>query len=179
MTAMRMRSFIMALVVLSLVEPGLAAPVFLHHAKIVRTKQRIGDWEVEISRDPFSERQACRLRAANHAAFYANGAVAFRFKSRGDLREAVYRVDGAAPRHSRDDLPQLLALKVPIDRGGMDNASGGLVWIPYDRLVEANQVTIQAQPNRKPSDFQFRGLRAPHDIAIARGCAPDSRFVER
>ncbi|MBX9729755.1 MAG: hypothetical protein K2X59_00355 [Sphingomonas sp.] len=164
---------------LSFVEHCHAMPFLSHHAKIVITKTKIDDWTLEIARNPFSEGQTCKLRAVNNRAFYANGAVAFRFRQRWDLSEAVYRLDGAAPRHSRNDLPQLLALKVPIDRGGMDNASGGLVWIPYDRLVEANQVTIQPQPGRNLTNFRFRGLRSLHDIAIAKGCVPDSRFVER
>lgn len=153
-------------------------PFLRHHENIVLTKTRFDGWALEIARNPFSERQTCNLRATNNRAFYANGAAAFRFRPRWNVREAVYRLDGAAPRHNRNDVSPLLALKVPIDRGGMDNASGGLVWIPYDRLVAANQVTIQPQPGRKLTDFQFRGLRSLHDIAIARGCVPERRFVE-
>lgn len=175
---MRILPIIAVMMALSFVEHCRAMPFLPHHENIVLTKTRIDGWALEIARNPFSEGQACKLRATNNRAFYANGAVAFRFRPRWNVREAVYRLDGAAPRHNRNDVPQLLALKVPIDRGGMDNASGCLVWIPYDRLVAANQVTIQPQPGRKPNDFQFRGLRSLHDIAIARGCLPERRFVE-
>lgn len=173
---MRILYFIIAL---TFAEHCRARPFLLHDAEIVQAKTQIGDWILETARDPFSESQTCRLRAADHRAFYANGAVAFRLHARRDQRGAVYRLDDAAPRYVRDDLPQLLALQVPIDRGGMDNASKGLVWIPYDRLVEADKITIKLQHSNKLWEFRFRGLQLLYDIAQARGCTPDSRFVER
>ena len=163
---------------------GAAAPAWpwpfaAHPARIGVERARLGDWQLEIARNAFSGAVACRLRAADHKAVYRAGAVGFRFDPHWNVGQAVYRLDGGAPRAARDDLPDLVARGVPLDRGGMDNASGGVVWVAYARLAGANSIAIAARPDRGPVLFHFRGLVALHNIAVARGCTPDGSFVER
>jgi hypothetical protein len=160
--------------------PASALPLFGSKGpKIIKTKSRIGDWQLQISRNPFSGQIACRLRARNKNAFYMSGAVGFRFKRKWNVADAVYRLDGGAPQQSRDDLPELRALNTPMDRGGMDNASQGIVWIPFAKLMQANSVAIAPRRDRKAKIFHYRGLKGLHEIAVARGCASGNHFVER
>ncbi len=175
------RAAAMAIVLtLAVSSPASAFPLFGHkHAKLVKTRSRIGDWQLHISRNPFSGEIACQLRSQNNNAVYMAGAVGFRFKRKWNVAEAVYRLDGGPPQQSRDDVPALRALGTPMDRGGMDNASAGIVWIPFARLEGANSVAIAPLRDRRPKMFHYRGLRGLHEIAVARGCSPDSRFVER
>lgn len=157
------------------VHAGLFSP---RHPRITREATRLGDWRLDIARDPFAGSIACRLRSSDHHAFYRSGAVAFRFKRKWDVDEAVYRLDGGEPRRFRDDLPDLISRGAPVDRGPLGNAEEGIVWVPYANLTMANRITIEPRRDRTPRDFHFRGLVALHDIAVARGCHPESRFIE-
>jgi hypothetical protein len=161
--------------------PGMASawPFVPHHPKVTTETTSLGDWRLDIAHERFSGEIACRLRSRDHKSLYRAGAVGFRFKSRWDVAAAVYRVDHSEPRYSRDDLPDLIARGVPMDRGGMDNADAGIVWIPYEHLTRANAISIEPRRDRRAVTFHFRGLVALRDIALARGCTPESRFVER
>jgi hypothetical protein len=149
-----------------------------HHPRITYETTRLGDWRLDIARDPFSGGIACRLRSGDHKAFYRADAVGFRFAAKWNVAQAVYRLDGGEPRTQRDDLPELIASGTPLDRGGMDNASGGVVWVPFETLRQANMIAIAPRPDRRAVTLHFRGLIALHDIAVERGCSPESSFVE-
>ena len=161
--------------------PGMALawPFVPHRPNITTEATSLGDWRLDIARDRFSGEIACRLRARDHKAFFRAGAVGFRFRSAWNVDQAVYRLDGGAPRAFRDDLPSLIARGVPLDRGGMDNASRGIVWVPFENLASANAIAIEPRSDRRAVTFHFRGLVALHEIAVARGCSPAIRFVER
>ena len=154
--------------------PVLAA----HHGDVRHERTTLGEWRLDIARDHFSGEIACRLAARDHHAIYRAQAVAFRFGNLKDVVNAVYRIDAGPPRASRDDLPTLLAAGVPLDRGAMDNARAGMVWVPFETLRQANAISIQPRPDRRAITVHFRGLIALHDIAVERGCSPESSFVE-
>ena len=80
---------------------------------------------------------------------------------------------------AREDVPQLIAQHVPLDRGGMDDPAGGFVWIPFDKLDQASRVAIEPRPGARPRVVRLAGLVALHDLAVTRGCAPDGVFVEQ
>lgn len=151
-------------------------PFAPRHPQVVLKKSAMGDWRLERRRNPFSEAMACRLRARDGKAFFQGGAIAFRFPAGWDVHEAFYRLDRGVPQSWRDDLPELVRIGVPIDQGGVVNASAGLVWIPWRKLTEANRVAIQARPNRAARIFHLGGLKGLYEAAVAQGCAPDSRF---
>jgi hypothetical protein len=137
-----------------------------------------GDWRLDLSRDRFSGSVACRLRAHGGRQIYRAGAVGFDVDA-PDVMGAAYRIDGGDPIAARDDLPQLIAQHVPLERGGMDDPSGGYVWIPFNRLAKAGWVAIEPQPGARPKVVRLNGLVALHDLALQRGCAPDGVFVEQ
>lgn len=152
-------------------------PLIAPNPPVVRHRAAAGDWRLDIARNGFSEDISCRLRDRKKRAFYQARAVAFRFDDDWDVSQAVYRIDGGKPQRWREDLPELLRIGAPIDRGGVENAMRGLVWIPFRRLTEANRIAIQARPDRPAKTFHFRGLHGLYETAVARGCAPDSHFV--
>jgi hypothetical protein len=154
-----------------------ALPLLPRHPPVVRHRTDVGDWRLDISRNPFSGDVACRLRDRHGRAFYRQGALGFRFRRSWDVAEAVYRVDGGTVRAARDDLPELIRIGTPIDTGGIANATEGVVWIPAARLARANAVAVQPRPDRAVRIFRFRGFRGLYELAVARGCTPDSRFV--
>lgn len=155
----------------------LRVPFIPRHPPVARNHATVGDWRLDIARNRFSQDMTCRLRARHKRAFYQAGAVAFRFDDDWDVAAAVYRIDGKEPRRWREDLPELVRIGAPIDRGGVENAMRGLVWIPLRRLTEANSIAIQPRTDRVATTFHFRGLKGLYETAIARGCFPDSRFV--
>jgi len=80
--------------------PASALPLLPHHPKITHESTHLGDWRLDIARDPFSGEVVCRLGARNHKAIYRASAVGFRFKHKWNTTDAVYRLDGgrAVPR---------------------------------------------------------------------------------
>ena len=137
-----------------------------------------GGWRLDVARDRFSGAIACRLQAHRGRQIYRMGAVGFAVGARNQA-EAVYRIDGGDPVAAREAVPRLIAMKVPLDRGGMDNPSDGYVWIPFDTLREGHLVAIEPRPGARPRQVRLAGLAAMHDQAVARGCTPDTVFVER
>jgi hypothetical protein len=118
------------------------------------------------------------LQSKREDAFYRADAVGFRYHPSWDISEAAYRIDQGALRRSRDDLPELIAHGVPVDRGPIGHASNGIVWVPYATLALAKSITIQPRPDKRARIRHFDGLIELHDLAIARGCVPESSFVE-
>ena len=151
-------------------------PQLVRGAPIERSKTEAGGWQLKLSRDRFSGDVVCRLRTRGGKVHYQSGALAFHFSRKWDVHDAVYRIDGGAPRHWRGDLPDLVRNGAPIDSGPVTNASTGLVWIPAHLLESANRIAIQPRPDRPPKVFHIGGFASMHELAAARGCAPDSRF---
>lgn len=145
---------------------------------VAREHYHKGDWQLEVARDRFSGSVACRLHAHGGQQVYRAGAVGFAVGAR-DAAGAAYRIDGGEPFAARGDLLQLIALHVPLERGGMDDPSGGFVWIPFDKLAKAKWVAIEPRPGARAKAVQLAGMEALHDLALTRGCTPDGVFVER
>lgn len=157
--------------------PGVTAAIFPAHPAVARHRTSVGDWQLDIRFNRFSNEVTCRLRATNGRARYQGGAVGFRFARSWDVAEAVYRLDGGPPHAWRDDLPELVNLGTPIESGGLANPTGGVVWIPLHRLESINSIAIQPRRDRRARIFHFRGLKGLYELAQARGCISDSRFV--
>ena len=153
-----------------------ALPLLPKHPRVARHRTEMGAWRLDVATNPFSGTVVCRLRDRHGQAVYQQGAIGFRFRGGWDVAKAVYRLDGGPPRLWRNDLPELLRLGTPIDTGGIDNPTQGIVWIPLSRLGGVNAITIQPRPDRAQRVFHIGGFRGLYEAAIARGCT-DSRFV--
>jgi len=149
------------------------------HPHVVRERMHQGDWRLEIARDRFSGALACRLQSRDGRAIYRSGAVGFRFDGRRRVTDAVYRIDGGDAHAARDDLPRLIQLGTPIDHGSMIDPTDGVVWVPYDQVAQAHTIAIEPRRGGDVRVFRFGGLVALHDVAVTRGCAPESRFVDK
>ena len=119
------RSIVAAVIAAWLLVP--VSSLAARHGEVRHERTSLGEWRLDIARDRFSGAIACRLAARDHRALYRAQAVAFGVRDARDMDRAVYRIDGGPPRASRDDLPALIAARVPIDRGSMDNPQQGLV----------------------------------------------------
>jgi hypothetical protein len=148
------------------------------HHEITHLNFRQDGWRLAMTTNVFSGGTACRLTMKNGNAFYRMGAVGFRFPRGLDVSNAAYRIDGAAPRRSRDDLPELIARGTPVDRGPRDQAAQGFVWIPYEALESAKTVTIQPRPDKAVRTRRLDGLVKLHDLAVEHGCTSEHSFVE-
>jgi hypothetical protein len=142
-----------------------------------RTTIKQDQWRLDLARNPFSEQLVCHLSARNGRAFYQAGAVAFHFNSRWNTSAAAYRLDNGPPRLMRDDLPELIGLKAPIDRGGLENATQGLVWVPFRLIAPAQAIAIAPTAIHAPRRFPLAGLVALRALAATRGCTTESAFV--
>jgi len=94
---------------------GPRVPFTHRHPPTSRHREEAGDWRLEIRRDKFTGEIACRLYARKHKAIFLGGAVAFRFHKDWNTGRAIYRLDGHAPRHWREDITELI--RIGVDRG--------------------------------------------------------------
>ncbi|WP_428333322.1 hypothetical protein [Novosphingobium sp.] len=153
--------------------------MFFPSDTVARQSTSQGEWHLTIARDKFSGELACQLKSRDGRGLYRSGGVGFKFHFVRTVTDAVYRIDRGDAHASRDDLPRLIALNTPIDHGSMADPSDGVVWVPYDRIAQAQAIAIEPQRGDPVRVFHLRGLATLHDLAIARGCAPESRFVEK
>jgi len=137
----------------------------------------LGDWQLRIERNRFSGNIACRLRSRDHHGVYAGRAIGFRLGKHMDTTLATYRLDGGPAHEWRDQLPELIRLGTPIDGPGLDDPTGGFVWLPLSILRDVSRIAIQGRPDRRPEAFHLRGFAGLHDTARTRGCSTDQQFV--
>ncbi len=152
-------------------------PLTHRTAPVDHHRVEAGDWQLLVSRDRASGDVTCRLGASDGKAFVVGASIAFAFPDETNTHAASYRIGGDAPRRWREDLPELLRIGAPMERGGVENPAQGLVWIPLRRLEAANAIEITAQPGSAPRTFRIGGLKGLRQAAIARGCTPASRLV--
>ncbi|MDT0507341.1 hypothetical protein [Novosphingobium sp. MMS21-SN21R] len=135
-------------------------------------------WELLVTTDRFAATKNCRLRARNGEAFVDGAAIAFVFPKGWNTQGAIYRTGGDAPRRWREDLPEILRIGAPMDRGSVENPAQGLVWIPLRRLDGVNAIEIQPQPGKAARIFRFHGMKGLYQSALSQGCIPVSRTVK-
>ena len=127
--------------------------------------------------DRFADRQHCSLASPRDRVVYQPHAVGYRFAKRRDTLDAWYRVDGGAPRRWQDRYPALIAAGAQIDGPGLDDPTGGTVWIPVDEVRDARIVTIRLAASARLRAFRMRGFTSMLDAARRLGCASDADFT--
>lgn len=148
-------------------EPALAA-----------TKERssLDGWVLTVRDDRFADRVHCDLFASSHKLQYQPHAVGFRLGHHRDTLSAWYRVDGGPAIRWQDRTAALIATGAQIDGPGLDNPTGGWVWIPLEDVRQARNVAIRAGEQGHIHHFQMKGLAAMLDAAPRHGCASDASF---
>ena len=129
-----------------------------------------GAWRLRIEQDLFSAGVACELVTRDRRAVYYAWSVGLRLPRNPNASGAVYRIDGAWPQASRADLPELIRLGAPFDRGTIENPTGGTLWVPYRKLVLANIVMVEASPSLPLTYYRLSGLSELLDYGTRRGC---------
>ena len=143
-------------------------------AKIER--YRDGGWDLVIKHDRFANLTRCVLSSTDRRVDYQPGALGFQVGKRRDTRGAWYRVDGSAPVRWQDRIPVLVASGVVIDGPGLDNPSGGWVWIPIDEVREAQRIEIRAADRVRVREFRLQGFASLLNSARRLGCDVDDSF---
>lgn len=152
---------------------ALGSPLTIHRRAI-----SIGHWQLEIAQNSFSKARACRITNRHDRAVYLKGSVGFQFGKRNDVSGAVYKIDASEPMVARNHIPELIRLRVPFDRGGLGNSTGGIVWIPMRLLADARKLSIQPRHDKKPKTFNLHGLTALHVYSTYYGCSETDFVVE-
>jgi hypothetical protein len=143
------------------------------------TRYAEAGWRLEIRRDTFSDRTGCRLSADRM--LYQQGAIGFATGSHRGLSDTWFRIDGASARRWREVYPDLLASNVAIETGGLDDPTGGVVWLPLDLVANARDVSIEfyTAKGARLRRFQLRGFAGMHAAALRLGCPPGAFAVGR
>ncbi len=126
-------------------------------------------WLLTVRHDGFIGRIACAMRSVDKRMYYQPRAVGFVVKSR-DTLGAWYRLDGGAAYRWQDRYPTLLAQGVTVEGPGLDNPTGGIVWLPEDELRNVESVAIRATPRGRVRTFTVRGYQTLASAARRLGC---------
>lgn len=144
------------------------------------TRGHVEGWTYEVKTDAFTGSKACKLYGRDHKTkvtitMVGGGALAFQLGHHLKTEDAIYRVDGAPARASRDDKTVLILSDVAVpDLNLNQNEATGLVIIPLATLAGAQQVTIRPDVKHAPVAISLAGLGAVVAAARAQGCAPSS-----
>lgn len=137
---------------------------------------RSGGWDLSIRHDHFSGQTRCLLVSVDHRMRFQPGAVGFRLGKRRDTLSAWYRIDDGAPVRWQDRTAALVGAGVAIDGPGLDNPTGGWVWIPISEAEDAKVVAIRSKERARVRRFHL-GDFAPMLAAAHRlGCGSDDAF---
>jgi hypothetical protein len=148
----------------------------------VKTKAyHLAGWDMRIERDGFTGQVRCRLFSPGGLGrgriSYARGTLGFHLGPEQDVAQAWYSIDDRPARPWRDDYPTLVARRVSLEGGSLDNPTGGVVLIGEDHLAGARTVTIRADQDRAPKRFRLKGFERALAAARANGCADPAAFA--
>ncbi len=110
------------------------------------------------------------MRSSDGRMTYQPGAIGFRFGHRRDTLDAWYRLDTGPALRWRDSYPALIATGVAIDGPGLDNPTGGIVWLPEADAIHASEVTVRPTRKARAQTFRLGGFASLVDAARRLGC---------
>lgn len=146
-------------------------------ASTVASKRYKADgWSLAVRHDGLTRQTRCRLHANNRRILYQPQALGFAFRKSRDTLGAWYIIDNDAPVRWQDRYPQLIASGAAIDGPGLDNPTGGVVWIPIDEVAHAHNVRIRAGTRGQGRLFRLVGFASMLDAAHRLGCSSDASF---
>ena len=142
------------------------------------TKQRFAadGWSLVMYSDSFARQTHCRLRSADKRILYQPNALGFAFSRSRNTLGAWYRIDDHASVRWQDRYPTLVSSGAVIENGGLDNPTGGIVWIPIEEVAGANSVWVRPGGNGKEHNFRLTGFSRMRDAARRLGCVSDASF---
>lgn len=150
----------------------LALTVPMAQAKLYRSSP----WVLKARRDSFTGITRCDVRSANHRVVYQPAVVGFSVGKRPNTSNAWYRVDGNAAVRWQDRTATLIASDVIIEGPGLDNPTGGWVWVPLTEVLAAKTVVIRADDRGHIYQFSLAPLGPVLASAQRAGCTSDAAF---
>jgi hypothetical protein len=139
--------------------------------KSATSRQRIGQWTLETTRDPFTGSTSCRLRTG--AMSYSRLAMTFQLGRRVDTFDAFYKIDQGPAVSWRVNAMVLAASGVLLQSENLSNSSGGRVAVPLSVLVRAGAIAIRASSQQNARVFSLKDLPAALGRAKAAGCGSE------
>ena len=130
----------------------------------------IDGWIVTVRQDAFTGSIACYMHSADRRMTYLPGAVGFAFGRRRDTLRAWYRLDGGPALRWQDRYPALSASGAAIDGPGLDDPTGGIVWLPEGDLAGVREVAIRPTVQSRVRVFRLRGFAELAGAARRLGC---------
>ncbi len=160
--------------------PRAPLPAHVPLGKVRETTYTQDGWTMTIRRDGFTDTVRCRLVSLKTLfqgrITYADEILGFQLGDGDNALDAWYRIDSGPPHRWQDLYPQLVARDVALDRGPIDNPTGGLVLIPKDQLAGARAVTIRVGDRGPVRTFRIGGFAAALATAKYNGCADERSF---
>jgi hypothetical protein len=131
---------------------------------------RLGKWDLTIGHDHFTGKTNCSLSSSDRRLAYQPGAIGFLVGKRVDTASAWFRVDAGPPIRWQDREAGLISSGVEIDGPGIDNPTGGWVWIPVGEVDRASLVIIRPSERGRIREFRIGSFAAMKEIATRLGC---------
>lgn len=137
---------------------------------------RDGGWDLHIRHDGFTGQTRCLLASTNRHLRYQPGAIGIRMGKHRNTLTAWYRVDNGAPVRWQDRTAALIGAGVAIDGPGLDNPTGGWIWIPLAEVEQAQSIAVRPDEHRRVRRFVLGGFAPMLEAARRLGCASDNAF---
>ncbi len=166
----------------ALLAAGLAAYLFGHHAPpaargarppsttVTSRHERVGQWLLTVTRDPFAQTTVCDLRG--RSMLLARGAMTFYFGGKTETLDALYKVDDGRAVSWRVNAVALAASGALTQSEDLANPSGGRVAVPVKTLAGARYISIRPSLHVRARVYSVADLPAALARADADGCGP-------
>lgn len=125
-------------------------------------------WVLEVRRDAFTSATTCQIKARDMT--YRHGVLTFRFATRVDTANALYRIDQGPAQSVGLVATEAAGLGAEFRSQNMKNPSNGRVHIPAAYLQTAQTVSIRPNPKRRSKAFSLTGFDKALSAAKDQGC---------
>jgi hypothetical protein len=136
--------------------------------KVARYEQ--DGWALNVRHDDFTGLTSCSMLSTDRRIVVQPAAIGFRFAKGSDTFHAWYQVDGAAAQRWQDMYSALIMADADIDGPGLDDPTGGVMWLPTELVRTAREVTVRLHDRGDARMFRLQGLDPMLAAADRLGC---------
>jgi len=139
-------------------------------------RYRSGGWDINIHHDNFTGVTRCALVSSDQRMRFQPGAIGFQTSKHRNTLATWYRVDDGQPVRWQDRTATLIESGAAIDGPGLDNPTGGWVWVPLTEVQDANRIAIRTSDRARVRTFSLGEFAPMLEAARRLGCASDNAF---